>query len=432
MSWDLLTGITGLRRALALPRRAARPLACAGLALLTVALSSCGLVAPPPTPTPTATATATATPTLTPTATATPTLTPTATSTPTLTPTATATATPTHTPVPLPTASPKSALLSPMSFEWQDWNNCGVVSAEMVLSYYGVQKNQYQIAAVLKPYVDDKHVAASEILGYLAQYGLKGNIYVDGTVDRLEQLVAAGIPVMIQSWLDNRPTGHYRVIRGYDKAGGYLILQDAYYGPAVHYTPAQLEKVWEPFNYNYIPIYKPEQEATVRSIIDADWDPAAMYKRAAADAHQWTQDSPQDPYTWYNLGDDLLGLGDIQGAIQNYEKAIAIGLPPHMFWYHFGPFDAYMAAKQYDKVLALTEAPLKEFDGIEELHEYRAEAYEALGETDKAIEEYLLVIKYHTGYPKAVQALQRLGVPLPATPTITPTRAPTATRTPAS
>jgi tetratricopeptide (TPR) repeat protein len=124
-----------------------------------------------------------------------------------------------------------------------------------------------------------------------------------------------------------------------------------------------------------------------------------------------------------NLGDDLLNLDDIQGAIQAYEKAIAIGLPPHMFWYRFGPFDAYMAAKQYDKVLSLSDGAMTEFQGVEELHEYRAEAYEALGQGDKAIEEYQLVLQYHTGYPQAVQALQRLGVPLPATPTITPTKA---------
>lgn len=390
---------------------------------MALALSSCRLVAPKPTATPTPSPTATATATLTPTATATATvtLTPTVTSTPTATPTPTTV--PTNTPVPSPTAIPVAVKLSPMSFEYQDWNNCGVVSGGMVLSYYGVTKNQYQIAAVLRPHKDDKHVGVYELLAYLAQYGLKGGLYVNGDFDRLRQLTAAGVPVMIQSWLDNRPTGHYRVIRGYDQSVGVFILNDSYYGESVNYTPAALERVWAPFNHRYIPVYKPEQEEAVRRIIGADWDAATMYRRAAEQARAWAQESPEDPYAWFSLGEDLLNLGDIEGSIEAFEKSMAVGLPGHIFWYRFGPFDAYLAAKQYDKALALTEAPLEEFQGIEELHQIRGEAFEGLGQQDKAVEEYLLAIRYHTGYPAAVQALQRLGVPLPPEPTITPTKA---------
>ena len=395
----------------------------AGLGLLLIALSSCQPMTSRPTPTPTATATATPTMTPLPTATATAT----ATTTPTATPTATAS--PTATPKPSPTPLPQAWSLSPMSFEWQDWNNCGVVSLEMVLSYYGVKRGQYEIAASLKPHKDDKHVSPEELLAYAAQYGLKGGVYVNGDPERLQALVGAGIPVLIQTWLNDRPTGHYRVVRGYDRQAGTLLFNDSYYGPQVKMTLAAVEKVWAPFNHCYIPIYRPEKEATVRRILGPDWDAATMYRRAASAARQWTQDKPADPYAWFSLGDDLLGLGDAQGALEAYAKAEAIGLPEHMYWYRFGPFEALLASQQYDKLLAKSGAVLATLSAIEELHMLRGQAYEALGQNDKAIEEYQLAFTYHTNYTPAVQALQRLGGAIPPTPTITPTPQPTAAKT---
>ncbi len=329
------------------------------------------------------------------------------------------------TPVPSPTSEPQSRLLSPMSFEWQDWNNCGVVSAGMVLSYYGVKRGQYEIAAVLRPHKDDKHVGPDELVAYMGEYGLQGHYFVNGNVERLQALVAAGVPVLIQSWLNDRPTGHYRVVRGYDRQAGTVIFQDSYYGPQVKMTKAALEKVWAPFNHSYIPIYKPEQEAAIRRIVGADWEPEAMYKRAAEGARAWAQEEPGDPYAWFSLGDDLLGQGDAQGALDAYAKAEAIGLPPHMYWYRFTPFEALLATKQYEQVLAKSAAELEKLPNIEELYVLRGRAYEELGQNDKAIEEYLLAWKYHTSYAPAVAALERLGATLPPLPTITPTPEPT-------
>src|SRR6266567_7306581 len=49
-----------------------------------------------------------------------------------------------------PTAS--RALLQPMQHEFETWNNCAPVTAEMVLSYYGISKRQTEIAPVLRPH----------------------------------------------------------------------------------------------------------------------------------------------------------------------------------------------------------------------------------------------------------------------------------------
>ncbi|MCL6431780.1 MAG: C39 family peptidase [Anaerolineae bacterium] len=394
-------------------------LAAPGIALLLLlGQTACGIAFARPNPTPTATATATATSTPTPT----PTSTATATATPTATPTATATPTPTLTPTNTP--PPDAVLLSPMSHEYQDWNNCAPISAAMVLSYYGIQKGQYEVAAALRPHKDDKHVEADEVIAYLRGYGLEAGLYVNGTPERLEALVGAGVPVLIQTWLNDRPTGHYRVIRGYDRSAGVFILNDSYYGPKVSLTVAALERVWAPFNHRYIPVYPPQRAAEICRILGEDCHSESMYRRAAAAAREWIERSPNDPYAWFSLGDDLLALGDAAGALEAYGRAAQIGLPEHMLWYRFGPFEAHLALGQYDEVLSLSKPVLEELPAIEELHIFRARAYEGLGQPDMAREEYRLAFLYHPGYPPAVEGLERLGAELPPTPTITPTRTP--------
>jgi tetratricopeptide (TPR) repeat protein len=357
-----------------------------------------------PTVTPPAMATSTPTITLTPTATPTPTL------------TSTATAAPTQTP------APRSWLLSPMSHEYQDWNNCGPVSAAMALSYYGIHRGQYEVAALLRPHKDDKHVEADEVIAYLRSHDLEAGYYVNGDFARLETLVAAGIPVVIQTWLNDRPTGHYRVARGFDRDAGTFIFNDPYYGPGARLSYAQLEDLWAPFNRCYIPVYRPEQAEAVCRILGPDCDRQEMYRRAAEAARKWTQRSPGDPYAWFSLGDDLLALGDAAGAVEAYARAQEIGLPPRMLWYRFGPFEALLGIGAYHQVLALSEPILEDLASIAELHAFRGRAYEGLGERDQAVEAYRLAFEYHTNLPLAVQGLQRLQIPLPLVPTITPTR----------
>ncbi len=384
----------------------------AGLIPLLLALAACrGLLLPPPSPTPTATLTPTATATPSPT----PTITPTATATATATPTSTPTAAPTQTP------RPSSGLLSPMTHEYQDWNNCGPISTAMALSYYGIRYGQYQVSTVLRPHKDDKHVEADEVIAFIRRQGLEAGFYVNGNSERLEELINAGMPVLIQTWLNDRPTGHYRVIRGFDRDAGVFILNDSYYGPEVKLSYAQLETLWAPFNHCYIPVYRPERAEELCRILGPDCQAEQMYRRAEEAARGWIERTPEDPYAWFSLGDDLLALGDAAGAIAAYARAQEIGLPEHMLWYRHGPFEAHLALGQYAEVLALSEPILAEMPAIEELHAFRGRAYEALGQPEQALEAYRLAFEYHPGFAAAVEGLERLGGALPPMPTITPT-----------
>ena len=390
-------------------RRLASILHVAGCALLVGALIGCQGNGHPPTPTTTVAPAVTTAPS--PTASASPT--PTATAT--LTPTATATSTPTPTPL------PEFRLLSPMAHEYQGWNNCAAVSVEMVLSYYGIQRGQYEIAAVLRPYRDDKHVGTDEMLEYLRAAGLEGRVLVNGSAERLQAFIASDIPVIIRTILQpGDDIGHYVVIRGYDHAAQTLIANDSYYGPERAVSEEALEAIWAPFNHSYIPVYRPAQAEEVCRILGEDCSEEGMYRRAEQAARAWTEHAPGDAYAWYCLGDDLLALGQPEAALDAYAKAEAIGLPPRTYWYRFGPFEARLAAKRYQELLATSQAVLATLPCIEELNVLRGRAYEALGERDKAVEEYRLAFRYHTNYRPAVEALQRLGAELPPTPTPTP------------
>ena len=91
----------------------------------------------------------------------------------------------------------------------------------MVLSYYGVEKTQFEIAAVLRSTNDDKYVRPEEIVDYLAGFGLRGKVRVSGDIDVLMRFVNNGIPVIVQTQLNpDEDIRHYLVVSGYDRAEG--------------------------------------------------------------------------------------------------------------------------------------------------------------------------------------------------------------------
>ncbi|MGH2582193.1 MAG: C39 family peptidase, partial [Anaerolineales bacterium] len=96
-----------------------------------------------------------------------------------------------------PTPIPSSHLLSTPTHEFQGPNNCGPATLAIYLRYYGWEGDQYDISDVVKPVTADRNVNVDELDFYLRTYaGWLNTIYrVGGTVERIKQLVASGIPV---------------------------------------------------------------------------------------------------------------------------------------------------------------------------------------------------------------------------------------------
>jgi hypothetical protein len=94
---------------------------------------------------------------------------PTATATPTAAPTLAATFTPTPAPTVALTPLAERVFLAPMTHEYQKLNNCGPVALAIALSYYGVERTQFEIAPLVKGYDKDRSVSPEEMVAYLAE-----------------------------------------------------------------------------------------------------------------------------------------------------------------------------------------------------------------------------------------------------------------------
>lgn len=303
---------------------------------------------------------------------------------------------------------PQQALLEPMLHDWQKMNNCAPTTVAMAMSYYDVAVTQFDAAPVLKGGSQDKNVSPPEIVSYLRDQGFGARVAINGDIETIQQFVNHGIPVIVEQWLD-RPddalTGHYRLVRGYDQMTEEIIVNDSYSGPKLHFSYSEFDRLWRPFNRVYIPVYEPDQEATVQAVLGPDWDTQTMYRRAAETASAEIG-AGADAYAWFNLGTSRVQLGDFEGAAAAYDQAIAFGLPPRMLWYQFGPLEAYNQTGRYQDVLEVS-APLTGL-ALEELHYQRGVAYEKLGQRNMAVAEYQRAAELNPRLAKAAESVARL------------------------
>lgn len=343
---------------------------------------------------------------------------------PVLIPTATPLPEPTATvaPQPTPAAAHQPAqpaiTLTGITHEWQTWNNCGPATLAMNLSYFGSTLDQAAIGAVLRRHPDDKNVSPEELAAFAAGQGYYAQMRVNGSAPLMRLLLSNGIPVLIETWLEEEPNdgmGHYRLLVGYDDAGQYWIGYDAYVdtglfssiGPyrGIRMDYTETDALWKVFNRTYLLIYTAAQAPIVASIFGDALDQTVMWQQAAQEAQTLVQQMPNDPFAWFNLGTDLTALGDYQGAAQAYDQARRLGLPWRMLWYQYGPFQAYYMVGRAQDVLTLADATLSTTQNIEELHYWRGQALAALGNPAEAQQAWRQALTLNPDYRPAGEAL---------------------------
>jgi hypothetical protein len=372
-----------------------------------------------PMPTPIAQVTDPATATLNPT--------PVNTSTPTPTrpgPTATATAS--------PTPIPASMQLPAPAYEKQGPNECGPTTLAIYLHYYGWNGTKDDITQVVKPNIDDRNVNVEELVFFVRNHAgwLTAEFRVGGDLTLLKSLIAVGFPVMIEeSFYDDQSywpgddlwAAHYFLVTGYNDVDQAFTGQDSFRGPNKVVPYKTLDDYWHVFNRVYILVYKPPQEAALKSILGAQWDPDANRQHALDIAQAETQANPKDAFAWFNLGSNLVYFEKYTEAAHAYDSARQIGLPQRMLRYQFGPFIAYFHAARYDDLLAVTDYILKNTPNSEEAHLWHGWGLYRKGNKAGAIADFQTAEKDHPGYQDALYALNFVGgSPLPADPTPTP------------
>lgn len=343
---------------------------------------------------------------------------------PVLIPTATPLPEPTATVAPLPTPAPAhqpaqaAVTLTGISHEWQTWNNCGPATLAMNLSYFGSSLDQAAIGAVLRRHPDDKNVSPEELAAFAAGQGYYAEMRVNGSAELMRLLLSNGIPVLVETWLEEEPNdgmGHYRLLVGYDDAGQYWIGYDAYVdtglfssiGPyrGIRMDYAETDALWKVFNRTYLLIYTEAQAPVVASIFGNTLDQTVMWQQATQEAQAIVQQTSNDAFAWFNLGTDLTALGDYPGAAQAYDQARRLGLPWRMLWYQYGPFQAYYAVGRAQDVLTLADATLSTTQNIEELHYWRGQALVALGNPAQAQRAWQQALTLNPDYRPAGEAL---------------------------
>ena len=337
------------------------------------------------------------------------------------TPTLLATEPPTPTLIPLP---PQVMLTSP-TYEKQDYNNCGPATLAMTLRMYNSWNgDQYDVADIVKPMKEDRNVNPEELRYYILNEAgwLKVEYRVAGTLDLLKRLLAANYPVLVEEastvepeWAngpnDDLWDAHYILINGYDDQEGVFIAQDPQLGKekgADKKIPYEaLEKDWKPFNYLYMVIYFPQDEAEVQSIIGMDWDADLNRQNAMDLANAQIAADPQDAFAWFNLGASLTYFERHQEAAQTFDQAFTIGLPQRMTRYQFWPFVAYFNADRIDYLLEITEKTYKPINGYyaEEALLWHGYGLFRKGDFNGALADWNKALKAHPNYCDAERAI---------------------------
>jgi tetratricopeptide (TPR) repeat protein len=298
----------------------------------------------------------------------------------------------------------------------------------MALRMYGWEGTQFDIANIIKPIKQDRNVNPEELRYYILNEAgwLKAEYRVAGTLDLLKRLLAAGYPVIVEvaSQIDEQDANgpnddlwdaHYLLVNGYDEAEKTFLVQDSQHGPekdADKKVPYEmLEKDWKPFNYLYMVIYFPQDEAEVQSILGIDWDPDLNRQNALDIANAAITTDPEDAFAWFNLGSMLTYFERYQEAVQAFDQAFTLGLPQRMTRYQFYPFFAYFNADRIDYLLEITEKTYSPINGqyAEEALLWHGWGLWKQGDIEGAIANWRKALQVHPGYDDAIYALQFVG-----------------------
>jgi hypothetical protein len=310
-------------------------------------------------------------------------------------------------PTATPDGLPASKLLPLPTFDYQHLNNCGPCTTMMVMSMFGIETSQDRVADDMRPNKGDKNVDATEIAAYLAHNGLRSRVMVGADNLRLRRLIAAGIPVIVEQLLhDGDDISHFRLVRGYNQAKSIFITGDSYYAPTYNVTYTAFERWSRMFNHRYVPVWRPDQEATVKAILGDDWDPTAMYTHARDAALKAVASSPKDSAWWLALGHSQFGLGNWADANRSYEKSVALGgVTKRVLWYQWWPVTALNRAGRYTDAIAAADGAIASAKVYAEMRYERAFALHALGRDDEAKAELQHAISDDTNYAPARELL---------------------------
>ncbi|MCA9894606.1 MAG: C39 family peptidase [Anaerolineae bacterium] len=309
--------------------------------------------------------------------------------------------------------------LNGLRYEPQKWNNCGPATITNALSYFGYADNQDRAASFLKPNGEDKNVSPNQMVYFVNNQVPEIPVFalerVGGTLDTIKLLLFNNFPVIIEAGYDPEPDrlgwmGHYLLVSGYDDLQRVIYTYDSYIGPDTTYDYDYIQEFWQHFNYTYIVVYESGREPELLNLLGSDADIRQNTISALEKAREEAVADQTNKWAWFNMGTNFTNLGMYEEGAAAYDHAFNLGMPFRTLWYQFGPFEAYYHIGAYDKVITYAQANLNDGGGhfVEETFYYGGLAREALGETDRALNNYLEAARFNPNFTLAVEARDRL------------------------
>ncbi|MGC9358452.1 MAG: C39 family peptidase, partial [Anaerolineae bacterium] len=270
----------------------------------------------------------------------------------------------------------------------------------------------------------DKNVGPYELADYARSLGMTAVVRHGGDLALMKELLSAGFPVVVETWYvdadDGEQMGHYRLLVGYDDALQQFVTYDSLHTPEVVIGYRELDELWRAFNRLYVVVSTPERAIDLERILGPSFDETYAFQEALATAQTEALDPPADcvayaecddaeAFAWFNVGTNLVALGDYEGAAAAYDQARALGVHYRMLWYQFGPYEAYYRVGRYEDVIALADQILRVTANLEESYYWRGRARLALGDVTGARTDFETALRYHEGWAPAVEALSALG-----------------------
>lgn len=329
---------------------------------------------------------------------------------------------PTETPIPERVILPEAERVA------QGWNNCGPATLATQLDYWrkelprdAVGKiDQWPIADKLKPNPEDRNVTPDELKALAeAEYGLRGIWRYGGDIELLQRFIAAEFMPMVETGYNPDPedigwTSHFLNLRGYDLAARKFYAYDSYNNVWAEVGFDELESFWRQFNHRYLIFAPPERFEEVVGLIGEDMNDQMMYEHALAQAEAEIAINPNDGFAQFEKGTALVGLQRHEDAVAAYEQAQVLDLYNfqngawRMLWYQFGPYEAYLGAGRYDKVIEWADWVLANNEYSEEAFYWKGRAFLAMDNQDAATSQFLYALREHPDWQPAIDALAEI------------------------
>ncbi len=214
----------------------------------------------------------------------------------------------------------------------QTLNNCGPASVAEVLDFLGLHRTQAQVAQVLRPNLPAYGMSLAGVPFYAESLGMRTVEGVGASDTLVKTFVANGLPVIVSDLVSRQePIRHFRPIDGYDDGAGYFIGSDPYLGPNHRISYADFDDLWQISGGRFVVLYPPDRQPLVDAIM-ASYDRASAYQQALAKAELRAAQQPRLAWSWMDLADSQIELGQLSAASRSVQQAAQLGLPFESHW----------------------------------------------------------------------------------------------------